>query len=193
MTKPNKKYKMEGVTTLDFLLTEEFILDALTTTIIASSAAIIAAIISAVISSRKTNHLVEKNLDKVDSCSKINSMEHKDLSKEHNGLSKEYFRLSKEHSVLSTSIKKALEAINCTEKMMLEEKTKQEFRYNSLTDKQRELTNIADAVGELKNELLRLQGENKQLRSKIEQLQYENESLKRSNERPQPSSYEHEL
>lgn len=168
----------------DFLFSEVYWMDAIISALITGAVTIVAAIITYQVkiskilnNSQESNKRSEKLLEK----SNALSSEHKDLSSEH-----------KQIITMGTDIKTTVQDIN---KIVSEEKIKQEFRYNNLTEKQKDILNITNAVQSLQSELLRLQSENAILRERVEILSREKDkslSQKANKQKQNNPQYEHD-
>lgn len=175
----------------DFLFSEVYWMDAIISALITGAVTIVAAIITYQVkiskilnNSQESNKRSEKLLEK----SNALSSEHKDLSSEHKDLSSEH----KQIITMGTDIKTTVQDIN---KIVSEEKIKQEFRYNNLTEKQKDILNITNAVQSLQSELLRLQSENAILRERVEILSREKDkslSQKANKQKQNNPQYEHD-
>lgn len=117
--------------------------------------------------------------------------EHNNLSGEHKDLSKEHKDLSKEHGEILEIVKDdskffmLVSKVDAVKEVMLESKTKDEMRYENLTDKQKDIVNSVNYLQQIAGEIKYLQEsntkllvENQILSSKNQELAAENQTLR---------------
>lgn len=115
--------------------------------------------------------------------------EHKGLTAEHNNLSREYKSISAEHNGLSkehdnivNNILRVSEVSAQIKEILVTEKVENKNRYENLTEKQKNIVNIMDAVKALSDEMKLLVEENKALKEKIQNVENQNQNLKVQNQ-----------
>ena len=141
-----------------FLLSEGFWMEAIISSLITGVVTIIGAII-----------VYQVKITKIHDQTKGLSKDHTDLSKEHHDLaSKSDAILFREADILKDT---AVISQNVAglEKRIIEEHTKQEFRYQNLTDKQKDIMGSIENIQAIAEEMARLQNENMLLREKLRQ------------------------
>lgn len=75
------------------------------------------------------------------------------------------------------------ENIASIKEIIIEEKTKDEFRYSNLTDKQKDIINSVENIKAIAEEMKRMQENIKELESKLEKEKTKVETLKQENEK----------
>ena len=148
-----------------FLLSEGFWMEAIISSLITGVVTIIGAII-----------VYQVKITKIHDQTKGLSKEHLNLSGEHTDLSREHSDLSTEHHDLASKSDAILkdtaeisQNVTGIEKRLIEEHTKQEFRYQNLTDKQKDIMASVENIQAIAGEMARLQNENMLLREKLRQ------------------------
>ncbi len=167
----------------EFLLQEEFWLEAIVGAVITTLGTILVAVIS-------YNYKIRKAFEDIAEIKK-----HEGLSKEHESLSKEHERLAKKYVQILDGIKDSKDNIsvkidetklitNSIKEMVIETKTKNDLRYENLTDKQKliidsvkNLDYLASEIKSLQDDKIKLTQENDKLKERCEKLAFENVQL----------------
>jgi len=154
---------------------QEFdIMEGIIAAIIGAAGGIIAVLLSELLLGKRIIDILKTHVSDSSRKHKELSDEHNRLSNEHNRLSKEHNSLSKEHGNILSELKSyIMEKTTAINNILIEEKTKHEFRYNSLNDHQKI---ISDSIKNLENfsrEFERVVFENKQLLNEIDRLKIE--------------------
>ena len=134
-----------------FLLSEGFWMEAIISSLITGVVTIIGAII-----------VYQVKITKIHDQTKGLSKDHTDLSKEHHDLASKSDAILKDTAEISQNV-------TGIEKRLIEEHTKQEFRYQNLTDKQKDIMGSIENIQAIAEEMARLQNENMLLREKLRQ------------------------
>ena len=141
-----------------FLLSEGFWMEAIISSLITGVVTIIGAII-----------VYQVKITKIHDQTKGLSKEHLDLSREHSDLSTEHHDLASKSDAILKDTAVISQNVAGLEKRIIEEYTKQEFRYQNLTDKQKDIMGSIENIQAIAEEMARLQNENMLLREKLRQ------------------------
>lgn len=161
----------------DFFFQEEFWVETIISAIITGGLSVAAALIT-------YNYKLKEIRDKMNDVA-----EHKDLSREHKDLSREHEDLSREHeqlkvdmadkvSMLGTSVNENKEVTRSIKEMLVEDRTKSEFQYNNLTEKQKDIIDSVSRLNDFAKEMKILQSERNSLLEENKELKAENRNLK---------------
>lgn len=154
------------------------IMQSIIVAIIGAAGGIIAVLLSELLLGKRIIDTLKSHVSDSNFRYKELSDENSMLSKEHSSLSKEHSSLSKEHGNILLELKNfILEKTTATNNILIEEKTKHEFRYNNLNDHQK---NISDSIRNLEGfagEFERVIFENKRLSNEIDRLNIERSDM----------------
>ena len=151
----------------DFLLTEEWWMDTLVTTIITASAAIVAAIIAGTLSNRKIDKTIALHDKDLSHHEKLSGDRRSALSGEHRQLAQAGQQLGKQISDVAT-----------TATYLKEEQLREAGKVSELKDAQQELHQSARQIGEFAKAFTDLAAENSELKQEIKTLRQEIQQLK---------------
>ena len=168
----------------DFFFQEEFWVETIISAIITGGLSVAATLIT-------YNYKLKEIRDKMNDVAEHKDLtrEHKDLSREHRDLSREHEGLSKEHeqlkvemadkvSMLGTSVNENKEVTRSIKEMLVEDRTKSEFQYNNLTEKQKGIIDSVSRLNDFAEEMKILQSERNSLLEENKELKAENRNLK---------------
>ncbi len=150
--------------------------------LVTGGAALIGVVLAEIYSGGKILKLLEKHDVKTDDTKDKLSKDYEDLSKDHADLSKENVNLcgglSTQHVLIMERVSNISSGVNNINNIVVEEKQNQSMRYDSLTDKQKEIKLQMQAI-----ELLTRDWENqsliiKTMQKDITELREENTELK---------------
>lgn len=154
----------------DFFFQEEFWVETIISAIITGGLSVAAALIT-------YNYKLKEIRDKMNDVA-----EHKDLTREHEGLSKEHEQLKVEMadkvSMLGTSINENKEVTRSIKEILVEDRTKSEFQYKNLTEKQKGIIDSVSRLNDFAKEMKILQSERNSLLEENKELKAENRNLK---------------
>lgn len=155
----------------EFIYEEAYWVQTIITALITALATIIAAVIT---SACIYNSKLKKGFDEI---SKILTLSDASVIK-HNDLSNEHSNLSKEHSEIRIRIDETKVDVSSIANMIIEEKAKDEMRFNNLTDKQKAIVSSVDNLKRFADEMKSLQEEKMNLQEENSKLLHDNNSLK---------------
>lgn len=139
-----------------------------TATLIGAGVSAIAILISQVISNRNIKNDFNTSFEKMNtSFEKINTLFEKMFGKQnklneqhgnnYSNLGKEHNQILEKQNEIKATQKKIDEKISCVEKMLVEEKREEKFRYSNLTDKQKDIMTSIDNIKAMAEEIKNLQ------------------------------------
>jgi DNA repair exonuclease SbcCD ATPase subunit len=135
--------------------------------LVTASAAVIGVVLVEILFGRRTYGLLEKHGDRTE------------VIKEH--LSKEHSSLSKEHVLIMERVANILSGVNNINTVVIEEKQSQSLRYDSLTDKQKDLKMQLQSIELLARDWERQSLEIKTMAKDLSELKELNEKLMEEN------------
>ncbi|MDD4565376.1 MAG: hypothetical protein PHE79_07910 [Eubacteriales bacterium] len=168
----------------DFLFSEEFWME----TIIA---AVITAVVTLGVAALYYNYKIKTIFENSKELLRTQIDTSAGNTREHNNLSKEHNEILKEMSFVNSDVKRTESGIQSIIKDLTEEKTAQNYRYENLTEKQKNIVNSIDNIKAMSDELKRLAGENADLRQELYRERERNqEMINRLDRKPRARGHE---